>query len=367
MRPEDYLQQPRPGGDPPADRRGGFRRAEGARHLPARRGALSRRGPHGRIHRRCRNRWSSRSRSRPTPCCQTWFEENKADLRRARIPQDRLCQARAGRHRRRSARSPTSRSRQDYETNKARFTTPETRTIEQLVFQTPEAAQGGARFDQGRRDLRDHRRRRRARPRPTCCSAPSPRTRCRPGGRRSRVRAAGQRGQPGRRGRLRPGAGARHRRSSRKWCSSLAEVTPEIRKDLALAEANRILLDVHDSYEDSARRRRIAARSGRQAQPQGRDRRRDRPRRACGRTAPSSTTCRSRRNCSQAAFETEAGIENPADQHRQQRLRLLRGGRHHAGPRPHARRGAATRSSPTGRRPRPRSGWPPRPPSSRSG
>ena len=31
----------------------------------------------------------------------------------------------------------------------------------------------------------------------------------------------------------------------------LAEVTPEIRKDLALVEANRILLDVHDSYEDA--------------------------------------------------------------------------------------------------------------------
>lgn len=32
---------------------------------------------------------------------------------------------------------------------------------------------------------------------------------------------------------------------------SLAEVAPEIRKELALAEANRILLDVHDSYEDA--------------------------------------------------------------------------------------------------------------------
>lgn len=31
----------------------------------------------------------------------------------------------------------------------------------------------------------------------------------------------------------------------------LAEVAPEIRKELALAEANRILLDVHDSYEDA--------------------------------------------------------------------------------------------------------------------
>jgi peptidyl-prolyl cis-trans isomerase D len=32
---------------------------------------------------------------------------------------------------------------------------------------------------------------------------------------------------------------------------SLAEATPEIRKELALAEANRVLLDVHDRYEDS--------------------------------------------------------------------------------------------------------------------
>ena len=43
-----------------------------------RRGALPRRGPHGRLSSCCRDRWSSRSRSRPTTCCQTWFEENKA-------------------------------------------------------------------------------------------------------------------------------------------------------------------------------------------------------------------------------------------------------------------------------------------------
>ena len=42
----------------------------------------------------------------------------------------------------------------DYEANLARFTTPETRTIEQLVFANKEAAQAAFRFHQGRRDIR---------------------------------------------------------------------------------------------------------------------------------------------------------------------------------------------------------------------
>ena len=50
----------------------------------------------------------------------------------------------------------------------------------------------------------------------------------------------------------------------------------------------------------------------------------------------------------------------PADQYRLGRLRVLRSGGHHPGARPHARRSARRRSSPTGPRPKPRSGWPTR-------
>ena len=50
---------------------------------------------------------------------------------------------------------------------------------------------------------------------------------------------------------LRACPGARRRKSRLQSCSSLAEVTPDIRKELALVEANRVLLDVHDNYEDS--------------------------------------------------------------------------------------------------------------------
>ena len=91
----------------------------------------------------------------------------------------------------------------------------------------------------------------------------------------------------------------------------LDEVKEEIRKDLALVEANRILLDVHDTYEDARAGGASHARSGRQAEAQGGDDRRGRPRRAACRTAPSSTTCRSRRICWRRAFETEANVENP--------------------------------------------------------
>ena len=92
---------------------------------------------------------------------------------------------------------------------------------------------------------------------------------------------------------------------------SLAEVTPEIRKDLALAEANRILLDVHDSYEDS----RAAGESLREAAAKlgldvvtvdAIDRAAQRPDGTVVNDLPQS------KELLDAAFETEAGIENPA-------------------------------------------------------
>ena len=91
---------------------------------------------------------------------------------------------------------------------------------------------------------------------------------------------------------------------------SLAEATPEIRKDLALAEANRILLDVHDNYEDS----RAAGESLREAAAklsldvvtvEAVDRAGQRPDGTVVNDLPQS------KELLDAAFETEAGIENP--------------------------------------------------------
>ena len=91
---------------------------------------------------------------------------------------------------------------------------------------------------------------------------------------------------------------------------SLAEATPEIRKDLALAEANRILLDVHDNYEDS----RAAGESLREAAAklgldvvtvEAIDRAAQRPDGSVVNDLPQS------KELLDAAFEAEAGIENP--------------------------------------------------------
>nr|MBA3449330.1 peptidyl-prolyl cis-trans isomerase [Pseudaminobacter sp.] len=91
---------------------------------------------------------------------------------------------------------------------------------------------------------------------------------------------------------------------------TLAEVAPEIRKDLALAEANRILLDVHDSYEDS----RAGGESLREAAAKLKldvatieaiDRAALRPDGSVVADLPQS------RELLEAAFETEVGIENP--------------------------------------------------------
>ena len=54
-----------------------------------------------------------------------------------------------------------------------------------------------------------------------------------------------------RHGLVRAGAAARHRDQRRRWCKPLTEVAAEIRKQLAVGEATRILLDAHDSYEDA--------------------------------------------------------------------------------------------------------------------
>jgi len=91
----------------------------------------------------------------------------------------------------------------------------------------------------------------------------------------------------------------------------LAEVKEEIRKELALVEANRILLDVHDSYEDA----RAGGSSLRESAGNLKlkvvtidaiDRAALRPDGSVVNDLPSS------QNLLAGAFETEANVENPA-------------------------------------------------------
>jgi peptidyl-prolyl cis-trans isomerase D len=91
---------------------------------------------------------------------------------------------------------------------------------------------------------------------------------------------------------------------------SLAEVSPDIRKELAVAEANRILLDVHDSYEDARAGgdslREAAAKLGLNVTTiEAIDRAAQRPDGSIVDDLPQS------KELLDAAFETEVGIENP--------------------------------------------------------
>lgn len=200
--------------------------------------------------------------------------------------------------------------KEDYERNIGRFTTPETRTIEQLVFPSKEAAQtaldsirAGATFDsivtaQGKTAAdtllgtfaKD--------------KVPDP-----------AVAEAAFALQANEVSQIVDGAFGpvlvRVTAITPAVVKSLAEATPEIRKDLALAEANRILLDVHDNYEDS----RAAGESLREAAAKlglkvmtvdAIDRAAQRPDGTVVNDLPQS------KELLDAAFETEAGIENPA-------------------------------------------------------
>lgn len=91
----------------------------------------------------------------------------------------------------------------------------------------------------------------------------------------------------------------------------LAEAAPEIRKELALAEANRILLDVHDNYEDSRASgellREAAAKLGLEVKTvEAVDRAALRPDGSIVDDLPQS------KELLEAAFEAETGMENPA-------------------------------------------------------
>jgi peptidyl-prolyl cis-trans isomerase D len=200
--------------------------------------------------------------------------------------------------------------KEDYEKNIARFTTPETRTIEQLVFPNEEAAQtalnsikAGATFDsivtlQGKTAAdtllgtftKD--------------KVPD-----------EAVAEAAFRLQANEVSPIVDGAFGpvllRVTAITPAVVKPLAEATAEIRKELALAEANRILLDVHDNYEDSRAAgdslREAAAKLGLEVTTvEAIDRAGQRPDGTVVSDLPQS------KELLQAAFETEAGVENPA-------------------------------------------------------
>ena len=200
--------------------------------------------------------------------------------------------------------------KQDYETNIARFTTPETRTIEQLVFQSKEAAQtaldsikAGATFDsmvtaQGKTAA------------DTLLGTFAKDKVADPAVAEAAFSLQANEVSPIVEGAFGPVL-LRVTEIKPEVVRSLAEATPEIRKDLALAEANRILLDVHDKYEDS----RAAGESLREAAAKlgldvvtvdAIDRAAQRPDGTVIADLPQS------KELLDAAFETEPGIENPA-------------------------------------------------------
>jgi peptidyl-prolyl cis-trans isomerase D len=199
--------------------------------------------------------------------------------------------------------------KEDYDKNIARFTTPETRTIEQLVFPNKEAAQtaldsirAGATFDsivtaQGKTATdtllgtfaKD--------------KVPD-----------QAVAEAAFGLQANEVSPIVDGAFGpvlvRVTAITPQVVKSLAEATPEIRKDLALAEANRALLDVHDNYEDGRAAgeslREAAAKLGLDvATIEAVDRAGQRPDGSVVNDLPQS------KDLLEGAFEAEAGLENP--------------------------------------------------------
>ena len=171
-------------------------------------------------------------------------------LRRAGIPQDRLCHAAAGEHRRRSGdlrRAGEGGLRQEHRAlHDARNAHHRAARVSR-----PGSRAGGARFDQGWRDLRFDRRRREGKtPADTLLGTFAKDKVADPAVAEAAFALQANEVSPIVDGAFGPVL-VRVTEIKPEVVRPLAEVTPEIRKDLALAEANRILLDVHDSYEDS--------------------------------------------------------------------------------------------------------------------
>ena len=370
MRPEDYLRNTRAGRGPPADRRGGVRRAEGARHLPARRwrSIAARTAP---------STTSSLPRSLVEPIeepadavLKTWFDEQQGNAtprpNTARSPMSsssRKTSPTMPRDQRRAGarRTTTRTSRPLYDAGNAHDRAAH-------VHDARKRPRPRYRFDRAGADLRRPSSRRKARPRPTCSSAPSPRTRCR------------TRRSPKPRSRLQANEVSDVVKGAfGPVLVRVTEIKPEVVKPLTecrrrdpqgsgawpkqTASCSTCTIPTKTPRAGGA----SLARGRRQAEPQGRDRRRDRPHRHSAPTARSSTTCRSRPSLLKQAFEAEAGIENPADQRRH--APALSSTRSRASRRRATARWTrcTPRSSPTGSRRKPKSGSTPRRAELRSG
>ena len=200
--------------------------------------------------------------------------------------------------------------REDYDANLARFTTPETRTIEQLVFPSREAAQtaldaikAGETFDsivtaQGKTAA------------DTLLGTFSRDKVADPA-----IAEAAFTLQPNEVSPVVDGAFGpvllRVTEISPEIVQPFAEAAPGIREELALAEANRVLLDVHDRYEDSRAAgdtlREAAAKLGLEVTTvEAIDRAAQRPDGSVVADIPQS------KDLLGQAFESEVGIENNA-------------------------------------------------------
>lgn len=199
--------------------------------------------------------------------------------------------------------------REDYEKNKDRFTTPESRTIEQVVFKTPEAAQaardaiaGGATFDKivaaEGKTMAD-----------TSLGTLTKDKIADKAVADAAFALAENEVSPVVQGAFGPLL-LRVTEIKPQVVKSLAEASADIRKELALADASRVLTEVHDSYED--------ARAAGETMKEAADRLKlkvvtiDAISRSA--QAPDGSvinTLPQSRDLLQAAFEAETGIENP--------------------------------------------------------
>lgn len=237
-----------------------------------------------------------------------WFEENKQDYAAPEYrkisyiklePEDIVDESSVS----------DEQVREDYEKNKDRFTTAETRTIEQIVFKTPEAAQaardsiaGGATFEKivtaEGKTMAD-----------TSLGTQTKDKIADKAIADAAFALAENEVSPVVQGTFGPLL-LRVTEIKPQVVKSLAEASAEIRKELALAEASRVLLEVHDAYEDA----RAAGESMKEAADRLKlkvvtidaiSRSAQAPDESVINTLPQS------RDLLQAAFEAETGVENP--------------------------------------------------------
>ncbi len=218
-KPDDYLQQLRAVGARQQISRGRVRRAEGAGCLPASGGALSRRGPHGRLSRAAAVAGASRSRS-PMPTRspngsrsnkKTYAAPEYRKIAYLKLEPEDIADPAAD-HRRAGQGRTTTRTRPS-------SPTPETRTHRAARLRDARGGQGGARVDPQRRHASRTSSRAKARPLADVALGTFAKDKVPdPAVADAAFGLQAKRGQRGRRRQLRPGAACASPRSRRKWC-----------------------------------------------------------------------------------------------------------------------------------------------------